>query len=70
MFLHRHECREDEISTSAHESLHAAIDQVREWEYDDFSLGKILEKDLLRMDDIEEHNMIRIALQPEEYFGE
>lgn len=70
VFLHRHECPEDEIQTSIHESLHAAIDQCREWEFDDLGLGKILDKDLLRMDDIEEHNMIRIALQAERYFSE
>lgn len=70
VFLHRHECPEDEIQTSIHESLHAAIDQCREWEYDDLNLGKILDKDLIRMDDTEEHNMIRIALQAERYFGE
>ena len=69
IFMHRHECPEDEIATSVHESIHAAIDQCREWEFDDLSLGKILDKDLLRMDDNEEHNMIRITLQAERYFG-
>lgn len=70
VFLHRHECIEDIIATSVHESLHAAIFQCTEWEFDELSLGKLLDKDLIRMDDNEEHSMIRIALLPEEYFGE
>jgi hypothetical protein len=70
VFLHRHECPEDEIQTSIHESLHAAIDQCREWEFDDLGEGKLLDKDIIRMDDIEEHNMIRIALLADRYFGE
>ncbi len=70
VFLHRHECVEDIIATSIHESIHAGIFQCLEWEFDELSNGKILDKDCIRMDDNEEHNMIRIALLPEEYFGE
>lgn len=70
IFLHRHECVPDIIATSIHESLHAGIFQCIEWELDDLAEGKILDKNIVRMDDNEEHNMIRIALLPEEYFGE
>ena len=70
VFLHRHECIPDIIATSIHECLHAAIFQCIEWELDDLAEGKLLDKNIVRMDDNEEHNMIRIALLPEEYFGE
>lgn len=70
VFLHRHECIEDIIATSVHESIHAGIFQCVEWEYDELEKGKLLDKYMIRMDDNEEHNMIRIALLPEEYFGE
>ena len=70
VFLHRHECIPDIISTSIHESLHAGIFQCMEWELDDLADGKLLDKDIIRMDDNEEHNMIRVALLPEEYYGE
>lgn len=69
-FLHRHENIEDILSTTEHENLHAGIFQCREWEFDEIEEGKLLDKHVLRMDDNEEHNMIRIALQEEEYFGE
>jgi hypothetical protein len=70
VFMHRHECIPDIMATSEHESLHAGIFQCMEWELDDLTEGKLLDKDCIRMDDNEEHNMIRIALLPEEYFGE
>ena len=70
VFLHRHECIPDIIATSIHESLHAGIFQCMEWELDDLADGKLLDKDIIRMDDNEEHNMIRVALLPEEYYGE
>ena len=70
VFMHRHECIPDIIATSVHESLHAGVFQCIEWELDDLEDGKILDKDTTRMDDNEEHNMIRVALLPEEYFGE
>jgi len=70
VFLHRHECVEDIVATSIHESIHAGIFQCIEWEYDEMEKGMLLEKYLTRMDDTEEHNMIRIAVMPEEYFGE
>ncbi len=69
-FLHRHEVRGDWLSTTEHENLHSAIFQCVEWEYDEMAEGKLLEKDMIRIDDNEEHNMIRIMLQEEEYFGE
>jgi hypothetical protein len=66
-FLHRHENKKDVLSTTEHENLHAAIDQCREWEFDDLANGKMLEKDMIFMDDMEEHNMMRIALWRDEY---
>lgn len=69
-FLHRHECMEDVYSTTEHENIHAAIAQCKEWEETDIINAKMTEKYRLTMDDNEEHNMIRIALQEEEYFGE
>lgn len=69
-FLHRHEVEEDWLSTTEHENIHSAIFQCIEWEIDEMADGKLLDKDSIRMDDNEEHNMIRIALQEEEYFGE
>ena len=53
-----------------HENLHAAIFQLIEWEIDELTEEKLIEKYIIRMDDNEEHNMIRVALQEEEYFGE
>lgn len=69
-FLHRHEVLEDILSTTEHENIHAAIAQIREWEEDEVLNSKLTAKYELLMDDNEEHNMIRIALQEEEYFGE
>jgi len=69
-FLERHQVIEDVESTTEHENLHAAIFQCMEWEYDDLEDAKILEKDIIRMDERQEHNMIRILLWEREYFGE
>lgn len=66
-FLHRHENVPDVISTCEHENMHAAIDQCREWEWDDLNLGKMLESDMIMMDDMEEHNMMRYAIWGDEY---
>lgn len=69
-FLHRHEYLPEIFSTTEHENMHAAIDTIRDWELTEVMEDKLLSKHQLHMDDNEEHNMIRIALSPEEYFGE
>jgi len=69
-FLHRHESYEDILKTTEHENIHAAIDLIREWEQDELLENKMSDKWKTNMDDNEEHNMIRIALMPEFYFGE
>lgn len=69
-FLERHQVIEDVLSTTEHENLHAAIFQCFEWEYEELYLGNIREKDVTRIDEREEHNIIRILLWEEEYFTE
>ena len=69
-FLERHQVVEDVESTTEHENLHAAIFQCEEWELDDLEDGKMLEKDLVRVNDRTEHNIIRILLWESEYFGD
>jgi len=69
-FLHRHESMEDIYKTTEHENIHAAIDLIREWEQDELMENKMSDKWETRMDDNEEHNMIRVAVMPEFYFGE
>ncbi len=69
-FLERHQVIEDVESTTEHENLHAAIFQCTEWELDDLEDGKILDKHLVRINERTEHNIIRILLWEEEYFGE
>jgi len=69
-FLERHQVIEDIESTTEHENLHAAIFQCIEWEFIELDFAKILESDLIRLDERQEHNLIRILLWEEEYFGE
>jgi hypothetical protein len=68
-FLHRHECIPDVYKTTEHENIHAAIETIHEWETQELIDDTMVGKFELKMDDNEEHNMIRIALLPEEYFG-
>lgn len=67
-FLERHQVVEDVYSTTEHECLHAAIFQCLEWEYEELNLGELLESDMTRIDEREEHNIIRILLWEDEYF--
>lgn len=67
VFLETHECIDDIYATSEHESLHSAIDICRTWEFEDVQDGKLREKHCMRMDDHEEHNIIRIILLADEY---
>jgi len=68
-FLERHQVIEDVESTTEHENLHAAIFQCIEWELDDLQDGKMLDKDLFKLNDREEHNIIRIMLWENEYLN-
>jgi len=69
-FLERHQVIEDVESTTEHENLHQAIFQCQEWEYDELDKMHILESDMIRIDERQEHNIIRIMLWEEEYFTE
>ena len=66
-FLERHQVMEDIYSTTEHENLHAAILQCIEWEFDDLDKGWITEMDMVRCDERQEHNAIRILLWEDEY---
>jgi len=70
VFCQRHENIEDVLSTTEHENIHAAIFQCVEWEIEDLADDKLIEKYTIKMDDNEEHNMIRVAIWGEESFGE
>lgn len=69
-FLERHQVIEDVESTTEHENLHQAIFQCQEWEYDELNLGHLLDSDMIRMDERQEHNIIQIMLWEKEYFSE
>ncbi len=66
-FLERHQVIEDVYSTTEHECLHAAIFQCLEWEYEELDKGELLDKDMIRIDERQEHNIIRIMLWEDEY---
>lgn len=68
-FLERHQVVEDIYSTTEHECLHASIFQCQEWEFDELDKGDLLDKDMIRLDERQEHNIIRIMLWEDEYFS-
>ena len=71
VFLNRHENIADIISTSIHESLHAAIYQCMEWEWTEIWNDELTEKWSVKGNNgLKEHNAIRVMLFAEEYFGD
>ena len=71
VFLNRHENIFDIISTCNHESLHASIWQIMEWELNEMWNDTLTEKWSIKgNNNLKEHNAIRVMIMPEEYFGE
>jgi len=60
--LARHEVIADIISTTIHENIHQAIDQITDWEEEEDDI-------VTKLDDVTEHIIIRRILWADEYLG-